>query len=53
MPGFVIADHDYACYVCGNTDPRITSAMYMYVCTYIYGEQNIVLVLVPLVDSDK
>ena len=26
---------------------------YVYICIYIYGEKNIVLVLVPRVDSDK
>ena len=26
---------------------------YMHICMYIYGDKNIVLLLVPRVDSDK
>ena len=36
--------HNYALYFC---------FVDTYICIYIYGEKNIILVLVPRVDSDK
>ena len=32
---------------------KVNGAYVLCICIYIYGEKNIVLVLVPRVDSDK